>query len=235
MPTTIAIPSRRDPTPRVLEACALLGLNVARAPSVPHPPRIAARRHADALFVELDRDDPTTRAGPIARGRGRVVLITGPSGAGKSTLLGELSRRLARARTPGVRTDTLALADMPLVDLFAGPVDRAMYWLSRVGLAEAGLIPRTPTDLSDGQRWRLRLGLALAGAGLGEWVLADEFASVLDRPTALAVARSASTSARTTGRVLVAGTARDDLDDALAPDIHRRLELRPLATADNTP
>ena len=104
---------------------------------------------------------------------GTITLIAGPSGAGKSTLL-----RAARAAQPGRRWIDLAdfpdpstptptptstaIAASPLVDCFPGLSLRdALALLARVGLAEAWTYLRTPAELSEGQRWRFRLALAL--------------------------------------------------------------------------
>jgi ABC-type ATPase with predicted acetyltransferase domain len=236
-----AITTTREPTPRVHEAGARLGLVVRR---VPEPTRTltdcTSERLERMLTLERPRPSPECRAGSMngthaarENSSGAVILITGPSGAGKSTLLNQLERSLKNravrvARTDRVACDTHAdgqLDDRPLIDLFAGTIDRAMYWLSRVGLAEAHLIARHPDQLSDGQRWRLRLGLTLAGLPRNGWALADEFGAILDRPTALAVARSTAACARATGRVLVACTAREDLSLALTPDQTETLSL----------
>ena len=182
------------------------------------PPASLLQPHVPALgWVDALRDRTRTS--------GAAVLITGPSGAGKSTLLTQLDRALRTRAVPVARTEATPLPERPLVDLFSGPVDRAMYWLSRVGLAEAQLIARHPDQLSDGQRWRLRLGLTLAALPRHGWALADEFAAILDRPTALAVARSTAACARATGRVLVACTVREDLAPALEPDHTEHLTL----------
>jgi hypothetical protein len=107
----------------------------------------------------------------------------------------------------------------------------ALETLSRVGLGEVWTYLRTPAQLSEGQRWRLRLALGLARArpaqGRDLCVLAiDEFAAPLDRVTARVVARALrkAVSARRDLCAIVA-TSHDDLVGALAPDVVVRCDF----------
>jgi ABC-type ATPase with predicted acetyltransferase domain len=101
---------------------------------------------------------------------GDVVYVTGPSGCGKSVLLMRLADALGQA-WPGARIADLAAMDLPLdrtvIDLMQPPLARALQVLSAAGLADAFLLLRTPQELSDGQRWRLRLALALENVNCG--------------------------------------------------------------------
>jgi ABC-type ATPase with predicted acetyltransferase domain len=152
---------------------------------------------------------------------GGIALITGPSGSGKSTLLRAL-RSLARGRR-WIDISAIRLPRRPVVECFPRlPPDQALTLLSRVGLAEAQCCIRTPTALSDGQRWRLRLALALHHASWrGPAVLAcDEFAALLDRVSACTMARLLrKTTAAHPGLCAVLATSHDDLAAALLPDI----------------
>ena len=111
---------------------------------------------------------------------GDVVYVTGPSGSGKSVLLRRLAEALQAAH-PGLPCVDLAAVTLPdgqaVVDLvpgFAGlrqgesgetdDLDGVLRLLSAAGLADAFALLRTPRQLSDGQRYRLRLALALAEA-----------------------------------------------------------------------
>jgi ABC-type ATPase with predicted acetyltransferase domain len=157
---------------------------------------------------------------------GQVTLITGPSGSGKSTLL----RAIARAAPPDVtciNVEAQRPPDRALIDCFprATAAD-AMRQLSRVGLCEAFLALRRSRELSDGQRWRLRLALALHRAhtktrtpsGAGPiLLLCDEFAALLDRLTAMVISRSLRRLIRTPIGAILA-TSHDDLARALQPD-----------------
>jgi ABC-type ATPase with predicted acetyltransferase domain len=182
---------------------------------------------------------------PIELRGGQIVLLTGASGAGKSTLLHYLRcqhdqhaswRDLGQTRLPN---DVLVI-DAMAEAMGSGPSDEggivaALEALSRVGLGEVWTYLRTPAQLSEGQRWRLRLALALVRAGkYSPWagrlngeggrsltiLAADEFAAPLDRVTALVVARALrkAVSAQPDLCAIVA-TSRDDLIPALDPDL----------------
>jgi ABC-type ATPase with predicted acetyltransferase domain len=89
---------------------------------------------------------------------------------------------------------------------------------------------RTPAELSDGQRYRLRLAQVMSliergdsGQGKGELtvILADEFAATLDRLTASIIARNIRKWVTRSARPLcfVAATTHDDLLEHLEPDV----------------
>lgn len=149
---------------------------------------------------------------------GEIALLGGPSGGGKSTLL----RRLAsRWHGPVVDVQQTPLPDCAAVDVPGLPLERALPLLARLGLAEAWLLLTPATRLSEGQRLRLRLAAALASAPPGALLLCDEFASVLDRVTAAAVARGLCRAIRRADPAAVAAllaTAHEDLHEALRPD-----------------
>lgn len=170
---------------------------------------------------------------PILR-PGQILFITGPSGSGKSTLF----RRL-RAAHPARRwldVDHLRLPAMALVDCFPHrPLEDTLQILGRVGLGEAWSYLRTPAQLSEGQRWRLRLALALDRATARRRpsapardpspppplrVLAsDEFAAVLDRVTAAIIARMLRRTLDASPHLCaVLASSHDDLLRALRPD-----------------
>src|SRR5439155_21936400 len=139
----------------------------------------------------------------------------GSRGAGKSALLRTLRDRAVERGRRWIDLATMSVeGELPLVDCFgeAMALREVLLLLSRVGLGEAWTYLRTPGELSEGQKWRLKLALALrAGSvAVGEVVAAggsprapargyerdgapilacDEFAAVLDRVTAMVVGR----------------------------------------------
>ena len=198
---------------------------------------------------------------------GEIVLVTGASGAGKSSAL---RATLAAAHAAGawaVDLDRLRLAEAPVIDVVAdalqdvasgasagecpedgaAEVTAALGLLGQVGLAEARTCLLRPSQLSDGQRWRLRLavGLAVAGwrrpgakpqAAAGESraiLFADEFAAVLDRVTAAVVARALRRAVDRSDAPLAAvvATSHDDLIPALRPDAIARCDFAAGAVA----
>lgn len=170
---------------------------------------------------------------------GEIVFIGGGSGGGKSRLLAAVREKI----DPHVWIEPgrLPLPETPVVELMCdtldgdGPeqsrVEAALELLSRVGLAEAWTYLQTPRELSDGQRWRLRLGLAVARAlrlqpktdvsPVTAIIAIDEFAAVLDRITARVVARSLRRLVDRPGLprlAAIVATSHDDLRLALCPD-----------------
>lgn len=220
-------------------------------PSTGDIPLRSRRAREVARLFGLDRkprrSKRPTRAMPpvdlpsLVPGAGQIVLLTGPSGAGKSSLLRQLRRHV-----PGewIDLNAMSLPSRPVVDCFEGlELDAVLPLLSRVGLAEVWTYLRTPEELSEGQRWRLKLAIAVNAAiqedrrGHGSMVpdgsrvparvlAADEFAAVLDRITARIVAhatRKLVTSASGLGAILA--TSHDDLIAALRPDLIVRCDF----------
>jgi hypothetical protein len=194
------------------------------------------------LSLEGDREQVVVPPTDLALRPGQVVFVTGVSGGGKSTLLRliaqaiEAAQRRDAASSPGlVHLDRLpALPDTALVDALAQPeadqahdqrdatLEEVCGWLSRAGLNDAAVMLRRPGELSEGQRYRLRLAQAVAAAerDASAWsvLLADEFGSMLDRTTATMLARSVRRWVAASSTCLVAATAHDDLLEALRPD-----------------
>ena len=152
--------------------------------------------------------------------RGDVVYITGDSGSGKSTLLREImvqtTPELAKSIGGGEEPET----GVPLVETVGTSSETAIELLNFVGLGDAFLYLRKYEQLSDGQKYRYRLALAL---DKGHDMLAfDEFCSVLDRTTAKVVAFLIQKICRKRGITLVVSTAHDDLLEDLVPDVYVR-------------
>ena len=244
-------------------------------PEIAPLPRIRSARSARVaqLFGLADRlnlpevipqDDARTRKEllrSLVPGAGQITLFTGPSGAGKSSMLRALRR--IRSSRRFVDLNRIDLPDRPLVDCFGQtPLDETLALLSRVGLAEAWSYLRSPRQLSEGQRWRLKLAIGMrqstgvpASAGMDSRdqkqtcglkparrptiLLADEFAALLDRITAAIVAhclRRAINTALNLAAILA--TSHEDLIRALAPDTivycdFQLIEVRRRITATN--
>jgi uncharacterized protein len=172
----------------------------------------------------------------LAPAPGEIVLITGPSGAGKSSLL-----RAIRAITRGgavrwINLDRIHIrSHRAVVDVFGrASLRRVLEQLSRVGLAEVWTYLRKPHELSEGQRWRLKLAIALMRARYRRSrskrdspravIVCDEFAALLDRVTACVVAHTLRRAIGADRSALVA-TSHEDLIRALRPDVIVRCDF----------
>lgn len=168
---------------------------------------------------------------------GDVVLFTGPSGSGKSTLLKTAATQLQSNPLPSqtplaaasgvplalLNIDGLNLGQNLLVDALNLPLQSTLQLLTACGLGEARLLLRTPSELSDGQRYRFRLALALSKNPT--WLLADEFTATLDRALAKVIAFNLRRQAEKTNTGLLLATTHEDLAEDLQPTLHVRCSL----------
>lgn len=199
-----------SPATRTLQTAAHFGVDPA-APRAQHAARLA-------------------RLAAIAEQSARIIshggtlLITGPSGAGKSTLLSLLRSHLGYTREVNPERQ-LAHIRACICTLTAQPLDDWLAHLARFGLGEAMLWLQRPRELSAGQRWRLAFALRFTGAQ--PVLVCDEFAALLDRPTAIALAMTLRRERlRAPGARLILATSHDDLTPALQPDVHITLDLQ---------
>jgi uncharacterized protein len=146
-----------------------------------------------------------------------LLLITGPSGSGKSSIL-----RAIGEQYHAIPAHEIELPNVPLIDALSGPVEDRLSLLASCGLSEARLVMRTPSELSDGQRYRFRIAYAMATAQSP--VLLDEFTAMLDRTLAKVVAFNIRKLVTRYRVGIFAATTHDDIVEELNPDIWLRGE-----------
>lgn len=194
--------SRVERTPRVLELAEAFGLGLSEKEFVIY----------DNLTLDVGDKD--------------VVYIEGQSGSGKSLLLRELVAQMRERGRVVADLNDIVLDEMPVIELVGRSTIEATDLLSKAGISDAWIYLRKPSELSDGQRYRVKLAKVME-SGADVWV-ADEFGAVLDRVTAKAVAFSMQKVARREGKSLIVATTHTDLVEELGPDlkIHKRFKER---------
>lgn len=150
----------------------------------------------------------------------RIALVTGQSGSGKSTLLRTLMQRLGPddARVVPERLDQ-DQQQTAVFDLLDRDFDARASTLASAGLAEPRLWAMPAGMLSAGEKSRLRLAITMHHARPGQTLIADEFASNLDRVSAYALCRTVNRWANKLGVRFVAASAHEDLESMLDPDL----------------
>lgn len=147
---------------------------------------------------------------------GNIVYITGPSRAGKSVLLGELEKSIPVSDRINLTRIKLP-SDKTLIDCIEGDLLRCLRMLSIAGLNDCFCILNQPCNLSEGQKYRFRLAMALAARK--KFIFADEFCSELDRITAAVISYNVQKFAKHTGTIFILASSHDDILLDLSPDV----------------
>ncbi|MEZ6049566.1 MAG: hypothetical protein R3C11_29100 [Planctomycetaceae bacterium] len=150
---------------------------------------------------------------PIAEQQ--VICFTGPSGSGKSSLLREVSRQLDGV----LNIEQLTWEEKPLIDLLTSRQD-GLALLVACGLGEGRLALRSPSELSDGQRFRFKLALGFSKKP--KWLVCDEFTATLDRLLAELVSLNMQRLSERYQVGLLLATTHEDIISSLKPDLHVR-------------
>jgi len=147
---------------------------------------------------------------------GDIVYITGPSGAGKSVLLKELEKSIPASDKVNLNEIKLP-RDKSVIDCIDGDLLGALKLLSTAGLNDVFCVLNQPANLSDGQKYRFRLAMALAAGK--KFIFADEFCSNLDRITAAVISYNICKFAKRTGVTFILAGSHEDILLDLAPDV----------------
>lgn len=182
-------------TPRVLELAEGFGLGLSDKEFVIY----------NNLEIEVEQGD--------------VLYITGQSGSGKSLLLKDLSAKMTEGGLKITDLNDVVLdPGVPVIDQMGENTVHATELLAKAGISDAWIYLRLPGELSDGQRYRLKLAKMIENASSDVWI-ADEFGAVLDRTTAKVIAFNMQKVARALGKTLMVATTHTDLGEELAPSL----------------
>jgi ABC-type ATPase with predicted acetyltransferase domain len=147
---------------------------------------------------------------------GDIVYITGPSGAGKTVLLRELEKSMPASKRINISEIELP-ADKAVIDCLAGDFVQGLRLLSTAGLNDVFCVLNTPANLSDGQKYRFRLAMAMAIRK--KFVFADEFCSGLDRVTATVISYHLRKFAKRSKMTFILASSHEDILTDLSPDV----------------
>lgn len=153
---------------------------------------------------------------------GDIVYITGPSGAGKSVLLKELEKTIPASDRVNLARIKLT-KDKTLIDCIDADLLTSLRMLSTAGLSDVFCVLNQPANLSEGQKYRFRLAMALTAGK--KFVFADEFCSELDRITAAVIAYNIHKFAKRTGVTFILASSHEDILLDLSPDVLVAKEL----------
>jgi uncharacterized protein len=153
---------------------------------------------------------------------GDVVYLSGPSGAGKSVLLRELEKSVRESDS--INLDQIKLpGNKTLIDCIDAGLLESLKILSLAGLNDCFCILNQPRNLSDGQKYRFRLAMAMALKK--KFIFADEFCSELDRITAAVISHNIYKFAKRTGTIFILASSNDDVLLDLSPDVLVTMQL----------
>lgn len=147
---------------------------------------------------------------------GDIVYITGPSGAGKSVLLKELEKVIPASDRVNLARIKLT-KEKTLIDCIDADLLTSLRMLSTAGLNDVFCILNQPANLSEGQKYRFRLAMAMAAKK--KFIFADEFCSELDRITAAVISYNIHKFAKRTGTTFILASSHDDILLDLSPDV----------------
>ena len=180
-------------TEKSTQLCRMFGLTI---------DRLAERRVTHSCKLEINDGD--------------IVYIKGPSGAGKSVLLAEIEKCIPASQRLNLNEIDLP-ADKTLIDCIQGDVMTSIRMLSVAGLNDVFSILNQPSNLSEGQKWRFRLAVALGAKK--KYIFADEFCSNLDRITASVISYNVYKFAKKTGTTFILASCAADILLDLGPDV----------------
>ena len=104
-----------------------------------------------------------------------------------------------------------------VIDCIDGDFLQSLRFLSTAGLNDCLCVLNQPANLSDGQKYRFRLAMAVASGK--KFIFADEFCANLDRITAAVISYNIHKFAKRTGVTFILAGCREDILADLMPDV----------------
>lgn len=181
--------------------------------------KMAAVMRMFGVNVRRLREQGVSHSCEVEINEGDIVYLTGPSGSGKSVLLRELEKCVPAEERVNL-SDVELSGDKSLIDCMAGsPCDilSGLKLLSVAGLNDVFCVLNRPCCLSEGQKYRFRLAMALAAGK--KFIFADEFCTNLDRITAAVIAYNIHKFAKRRGVTFVLASSHEDILGDLRPDV----------------
>jgi len=169
---------------------------------------------------------------------GDIVYITGPSGSGKSVLLKELAGAIEPEQKVDIDDINLS-SERAVVDCIEGDYIWSLRILSYAGLNDCLCVLNRPAYLSEGQKYRFRLAMALGASSTlrqgsvqagslqakKKFIIADEFCSNLDRITASTISYTIHKFAKRYKVTFLLASSHEDMLADLQPDVIITKEL----------
>ena len=149
---------------------------------------------------------------------GDIIYITGPSGSGKSVILRELEKQIPDCER--INLDQIPLhTDKAVIDCFDDKLTclQRLKMLSTAGLSDVFCTINRPSRLSEGEKYRFRLAVALAAKK--NVIFADEFCSSLDSVTASVISYRIRKYAKKHNVTFMLAGVRNDMLADLAADV----------------
>ena len=178
--------------------------------------KVAAVMRMFGLTVERLTETGVTINCQLEINDGDIVYITGPSGSGKSVILSELEKAIPAQDLVNLAGIKLP-ADKTLIDCINGDFLTSLKLLSTAGLNDVLCVLNEATNLSDGQKYRFRLAVALASGK--KFIFADEFCCQLDRITAAVISYHLHKFAKRNNVTFILASSHEDILLDLAPDV----------------
>lgn len=139
-----------------------------------------------------------------------IALVVGNSGSGKSTLLKSIRepKNASYDYSKSCISQFDNISESEICDVFHG-----------VGLSSIPTWLRKPNELSNGEKARLDLAYYIITTPINEWIMIDEYSSVVNRSCAMSMSYAFQRYIRKHNRKALLFSCHFDIIDWLNPDV----------------